>query len=75
MLAFQKLFMIGKPVLAPENDPDSLAAALVAMMQPGDHIQQMVVNAQTRLRRDFNAAIQSKKLQRHLLGNQRLNIL
>ena len=61
--------------LVPENDPDSLAAALVAMMQPGDHIQQMVVNAQTRLRRDFNAAIQSKKLQRHLLGNQRLNIL
>jgi hypothetical protein len=39
------------------------------VMQPGDHIQQMVVNAQVRLRRDFNAAIQSKKLQRHLLGS------
>jgi glycosyltransferase involved in cell wall biosynthesis len=54
--------------LVPENDPDSLAAALSAVMQPGDHIQQMVVNAQARLRQDFNAAIQSEKLQRRLLG-------
>ena len=55
--------------LVPENDPDSLAAALLAVMQPDDHIQQMVVNAQVRLRKDFNAAIQCKKLQRHLLGS------
>ena len=55
--------------LVPENDPDSLAAALLAVIQPDDHIQQMVVNAQVRLRKDFNAAIQCKKLQRHLLGN------
>ena len=54
--------------LVPENDPDSLAAALSAVIQPGDHIQQMVVNAQTRLKKDFNAAVQSKKLQRRLLG-------
>ena len=54
--------------LVPENDPDSLAAALLAVMQPGDHIQQMVVNAQARLQKDFNAAIQSEKLQRRLLG-------
>ena len=54
--------------LVPENDPDSLAAALSAVMQPGDYIQQMVVNAQARLEKDFNAAVQSKKLQRHLLG-------
>ena len=54
--------------LVPENDPDSLAAALLAVMQPGDHIQQMVVNAQARLQQDFNAAIQSEKLQRRLLG-------
>ena len=54
--------------LVPENDPDALAAALLAVMQPGDHIQQMVVNAQARLQQDFNASIQSEKLQRHLLG-------
>ena len=54
--------------LVPENDPDALAAALLAVMQPGDHIQQMVVNAQARLQQDFNAAIQSEKLQRCLLG-------
>ena len=54
--------------LVPENDPDSLAAALSAVIQPGDHIQQMVVNAQARLKKDFNAAVQSKKLQRRLLG-------
>ena len=54
--------------LVPENDPDALAAALLAVMQPGDYIQQMVVNAQARLQNDFNAAIQSKKLQRRLLG-------
>ena len=54
--------------LVPENDPDALAAALLAVMQPGDHIQQMVVNAQARLQQDFNAAIQSEKLQRRLLG-------
>ncbi len=54
--------------LVPENDPDSLAAALSAIMQPGDNIQQMVVNAQARLQQDFNAAIQSEKLQRRLLG-------
>ena len=54
--------------LVPESDPDSLAAAVLAVIQPGDHIQQMVVNAQTRLKKDFNAAVQSKKLQRRLLG-------
>jgi len=54
--------------LVPENDPDALAAALSAVMQPGDHIQQMVVNAQARLQQNFNAAIQSEKLQRRLLG-------
>ena len=54
--------------LVPENDPDSLAAALSTIMQRGDNIQQMVVNAQARLQQDFNAAIQSEKLQRRLLG-------
>ncbi len=54
--------------LVPENDPDSLAAALLAVMQPGGCIQQMVVNAQARLQQDFNAAIQSEKLQCCLLG-------
>ena len=54
--------------LVPENDPDALAAALSAVMRPDDHIQQMVVNAQARLRQDFNATIQSNKLQRHLIG-------
>ena len=54
--------------LVPENDPDALAAALLAVMQQGDHIQQMVVNAQARLQKDFNATIQSEKLQRYLLG-------
>ena len=54
--------------LVPENDPDLLAAALLAIVQPGDNIQQMVVNAQARLQQDFNAAIQSEKLQRRLLG-------
>ena len=54
--------------LVPENDPDLLAAALLAIVQPGDQIQQMVVNAQARLQQDFNAAIQSEKLQRRLLG-------
>ena len=54
--------------LVPENDPDALAAALLAVTQLGDHIQKMVVNAQARLQQDFNAAIQSKKLQRRLLG-------
>ena len=68
MLAFQKLFVIKRPGFVPENDPDALAAALLAVMQPGDHIQKMVVNAQDRLQQDFNAAIQSEKLQRRLLG-------
>ena len=54
--------------LVPESDPDSLAAALSSVMQPVDHIQQMVVNAQARLKKDFNAAVQSEKLQRYLLG-------
>ena len=54
--------------LVPENDPDLLAAALLAIVQPGDQIQQMVVNAQARLQQDFNATIQSEKLQRRLLG-------
>ena len=56
--------------LVQENDPDALAAALLAVMQPCDEIQQMVVNAQARLQKDFNAAIQSEKLQRRLLGRQ-----
>ena len=55
--------------LVPESDPDSLAAALSVVMHEGSHIQQMVVNAQARLKRDFNAAVQSEKLQRHLLGH------
>ena len=55
--------------LVPENDPDALASALLAVMQPGDHIQQMVANAQARLQKNFNAATQSKKLQRILLGS------
>ena len=54
--------------LVPENDPDALAMALSAVMRPDDHIQQMVVNAQARLQQDFNAAIQSDKLQRRLIG-------
>ena len=54
--------------LVPENDPDALAAAFLMVMQQGDHVQQMVVNAQARLQKDFNAAIQSEKLQRRLLG-------
>ena len=55
--------------LVPENNPDALASALLAVMQPGDHIQQMVANAQARLQKKFNAATQSKKLQRILLGS------
>ena len=54
--------------LVPESDPDSLAAALSSVMQPVDHIQQMVVNAQACLKKDFNAAVQSEKLQCRLLG-------
>ena len=54
--------------LVPENDPDLLAAALSVIVQQGDNIQQMVVNAQARLQQNFNAAIQSEKLQRRLLG-------
>jgi colanic acid/amylovoran biosynthesis glycosyltransferase len=53
--------------LVPESDPDALAAALSAVMRPDDHIQKMVVNAQARLKQDFNAAIQSDKLQRQLI--------
>ena len=55
--------------LVPENNPDALASALLAVMQPGDHIQKMVANAQARLQKKFNAATQSKKLQRILLGS------
>ena len=54
--------------LVPENDPDALAAALSAVMRPDDHILQMVISAQSRLQQDFNAAIQSEKLQSRLLG-------
>ena len=54
--------------LVPENDPDALAAALSRVLRPDDYIQQMVVNAQASLRKDFNAAIQSDKLRRYLLG-------
>jgi glycosyltransferase involved in cell wall biosynthesis len=55
--------------LVPENDPDALAAALVAASQTGDQMRQMVARAQQRLQRDFNAATQSQKLQQYLLGN------
>ena len=55
--------------LVPENDPDALAAALLAASQTGDQMRQMVARAQQRLQRDFNAATQSQKLQQYLLGN------
>lgn len=55
--------------LVPENDADSLAAALVATTQSGDQILKMVARAQLRLQSDFNANTQSKKLQKRLLGN------
>jgi colanic acid/amylovoran biosynthesis glycosyltransferase len=55
--------------LVPENDPDALAAALLAASQTGDQVPQMVARAQRRLQRDFNAATQSQKLQQYLLVN------
>jgi colanic acid/amylovoran biosynthesis glycosyltransferase len=55
--------------LVPENDPDALAAALLTASQAGDQKRQMVVQAQQRLQRDFNAATQSQKLQQHLIGD------
>ena len=55
--------------LVPENDPDALAAALLAASQTGDQKRQMVARAQQRLQHDFNAATQSQKLQQYLLGN------
>ena len=55
--------------LVPENDPDALAAALLAASRTGDQMRQMVARAQQRLQRDFNAATQSQKLQQYLLGN------
>ena len=55
--------------LVPENDPDALAAALLAASQTGDQMRQMVARAQQRLQHDFNAATQSQKLQQYLLGN------
>ena len=55
--------------LVSENDPDALAAALLAASQTGDQMRQMVARAQQRLQRDFNAATQSQKLQQYLLGN------
>jgi colanic acid/amylovoran biosynthesis glycosyltransferase len=55
--------------LVPENDPDALAAALLAASQTGDQMRQMVARAQQRLQRDFNAATQSQKLQQYLLGS------
>ena len=51
------------------DDPDALAAALLAASQTGDQMRQMVARAQQRLQRDFNAATQSQKLQQYLLGN------
>ena len=59
--------------LVPENDPDALAAALLAASQTGDQKRQMVARAQQRLQRDFNAATQSQKLQQYLLGNVTAN--
>jgi colanic acid/amylovoran biosynthesis glycosyltransferase len=55
--------------LVPENDPDALAAALLAANQTGDQMRQMVAQAQQRMQRDFNAAKQSQRLQQYLLGN------
>ena len=55
--------------LVPENDPDALAQTLLAQSKAGDYVNQMVVNAQALVKKDFNAAKQSKKLQRRLLGH------
>ena len=44
-------------------------SALLAASQAGDQKRQMVVEAQQRLQRDFNAATQSQKLQQHLIGD------
>jgi colanic acid/amylovoran biosynthesis glycosyltransferase len=56
-------------LLVPENDPDALATALLAVSQTGDQMRQMVALAQQRLQHDFNATTQSKKLQEHLIGD------
>ena len=55
--------------LVPENDPDALAAALLAVTKNDDFILKMAAQAQLRLLSDFNADIQSQKLQQRLLGH------
>ena len=55
--------------IVPENDADSLAAALVATTQAGDWILEMAARAQLKLLSDFNADTQSRKLQKRLLSN------
>ena len=55
--------------LVPENDPEALAAALLAVSKNDDFILKMAAQAQLRLLSDFNADIQSQKLQQLLLGH------
>ena len=60
-------------LLTPEGDINALADSLQYVMLNQNKIVTFVKTAQSRLRKDFNATKQSKRLQEILLGNSRPN--
>jgi len=60
-------------LLTPEGDINALADSLQYVMLNQNKIVSFVKTAQSRLRKDFNATKQSKRLQEILLGNSRPN--
>ena len=57
-------------LLSPEGDKDALANSINYVMLNQNKIVSFIKAAQSRLRRDFNAAKQSKRLEKILLGRK-----
>jgi len=55
-------------LIVPERDPAALAEAMRQHLDMGDQAMELVTKAQQRLREDFDAARQSRRLQDILLG-------
>lgn len=59
-------------LLVPENDPPALAAAITLQLENAASGPKMAANAQKRLRQDFDAAIQSAKLEALLIAGTQI---
>jgi len=55
-------------LIVPERDPAALAGAMRQHLDMGDQVMELVTRGQQRLREDFDAARQSRRLQDILLG-------